>query len=370
MAHIPLRCATVSENSNLRTIAGPSTSLAPAATYALSAVDPNAAAAMNTVAFCSHGVNFFTRSLASGGRVAGASYYSGQLLSATGTGRLLVPATKRTRLTSLVKSPPGTSTANLGALSTRELEDDVLSLIADQDGGPTSTAEERSAVDARILELCGRGKRQLPLSDPQLFNRYCVAYTSSTENSPPAGGRFRGRLGRVIFPARGVFQHVVRPDTVVNVIPFKLLGLLCGSVALKGSLCVLDESDFGPNGIGVTFQPPRLMLGGLVFQFANSSTVKLRTPYLSPRLRIGIGSRGSLFAFTRGGIADDDVAREWEIMYGRRTPVIPLVALPLTALGLGLAAVFMSWKAACAGLVAALAIATLFKAKFDPSPLA
>jgi hypothetical protein len=34
------------------------------------------------------------------------------------------------------------------------------------------------------------------------------------------------------------------------------------------------------------------------------SSVQLSTPYLDERVRLGKGSRGSLFVFTRGGAAD------------------------------------------------------------------
>jgi hypothetical protein len=35
------------------------------------------------------------------------------------------------------------------------------------------------------------------------------------------------------------------------------------------------------------------------------SSVQLSTPYLDERVRLGRGSRGSLFVFTRGGAADE-----------------------------------------------------------------
>jgi hypothetical protein len=35
------------------------------------------------------------------------------------------------------------------------------------------------------------------------------------------------------------------------------------------------------------------------------SSVQLSTPYLDERVRLGKGSRGSLFVFTRGGAADE-----------------------------------------------------------------
>lgn len=56
----------------------------------------------------------------------------------------------------------------------------------------------------------------------------------------------------------------------------------------------------------VNFQPPRVSLpGGINVAIGPSSSVELTTTYLDERVRIGQGSRGSLFVFTRGGSADN-----------------------------------------------------------------
>jgi hypothetical protein len=55
----------------------------------------------------------------------------------------------------------------------------------------------------------------------------------------------------------------------------------------------------------VLFEPPVLSLGPLHFRIGRDSDVVLSTTYLDERVRLGKGSRGSLFVFTRGGAADD-----------------------------------------------------------------
>ncbi len=55
----------------------------------------------------------------------------------------------------------------------------------------------------------------------------------------------------------------------------------------------------------VFFDPPVISLpGGIHTRIGGPSTVVLTTTYLDDRVRLGRGSRGSLFVFTRGGKAD------------------------------------------------------------------
>ena len=54
----------------------------------------------------------------------------------------------------------------------------------------------------------------------------------------------------------------------------------------------------------VRFERPELVLPGLALRIGPRSSVQLVTTYLDERVRLGRGSRGSLFVFTRGGEAD------------------------------------------------------------------
>ncbi|KAF8069498.1 PAP8 [Scenedesmus sp. PABB004] len=234
----------------------------------------------------------------------------------------------------------------------QRLVDRVLELVEGSDGGIALSPDQRAAVDALLDELEAAGRSQTrPLDSPLLWGNYNVAYTSTSrapaERGQPAGGRFRGALGRALFRTTGVFQSVLAPDVAVNKVGFRLFGLLPGSVGLRGRLVPVAAGEaHGPGGVAgdgdtvrVFFEPPVLQLGGLHVRIGERggrgardrggarralrpptrppraaprraaragppSSVQLSTPYLDERVRLGKGSRGSLFVFTRGGPAD------------------------------------------------------------------
>lgn len=57
-----------------------------------------------------------------------------------------------------------------------------------------------------------------PLADPLVWGNYNVAYVSSgnRQYGQPAGGRFRGGLGKLIFKTTLLAQSVLKPDLVTN----------------------------------------------------------------------------------------------------------------------------------------------------------
>uniref|UniRef100_A0A2C9UBQ0 Plastid lipid-associated protein/fibrillin conserved domain-containing protein n=1 Tax=Manihot esculenta TaxID=3983 RepID=A0A2C9UBQ0_MANES len=61
-----------------------------------------------------------------------------------------------------------------------------------------------------------------------------------------------------------------------------------------GKLKALDES-----WIQVIFEAPQLKVGALEFQYGGQSEVKLQITYIDEKIRLGKGSRGSLFVFQR-----------------------------------------------------------------------
>lgn len=61
-----------------------------------------------------------------------------------------------------------------------------------------------------------------------------------------------------------------------------------------GKLNALDEK-----WIQVVFEPPELKVGGLEFRYGGQSEVKLQITYIDEKIRLGLGSRGSLFVFQR-----------------------------------------------------------------------
>jgi len=290
------------------------------------------------------------------------------------------------------------------------LVDRVLRAVAGSDGGVALTPAKRDEVDALLQALgdrCGVAQRPRPLGDPLLFGDYEVAYTSPSrapgERGQPAGGRFRGRVGRLLFRTTGVFQSVLplpagegqegkkaRPGKeeegenaapgaavalAVNKVSFKLFGLIPGYVGLRG-LCYpcarpgagrpatarevagLDADAAGEGStVRVRFERPVLSLGPWAARIGPPSGVVLTTTYLDERVRLGKGSRGSLFVFARGGAASDAgmsaVGTEKASGAGRAAIVLMIAAMvaggaALWRAGAGLAAAGL-WLAA-AGL--------------------
>ena len=95
---------------------------------------------------------------------------------------------------------------------------------------------------------------------------------------------------------------------VTNKVQARLFGILPVSIGLRGNLVSIPEVKDGPdtlNTVKVFFDPPEIALpGGIATRFGPSSSVVLTTTYVDDRVRLGRGSRGSLFVFTRGDAAD------------------------------------------------------------------
>ncbi|GAB4817030.1 hypothetical protein N2152v2_004076 [Parachlorella kessleri] len=149
-----------------------------------------------------------------------------------------------------------------------------------------------------------------PLDNPLVYGNYNVAYvsTGNRQLGQPAGGRFRTGIGKVLFGTTMLAQSVLAPDIVTNKVQFALLGVLPGAVGLRGKLVSIPEVEGGPNNkdtVKVFFDPAVISLpGGVHTRLGGTSSVVLKTTYLDERVRLGRGSRGSLFVFTRGGQAD------------------------------------------------------------------
>ena len=245
---------------------------------------------------------------------------------------------------------------------------ELLATIADTDSGRNVTPEQRRATDANIALLEAVGATQTPnaLNNPLIFGDYDVSYVSTggRQIGNPAGGRFRGGLGSALFRTVGLEQNLYEPDVVVNRVAFLVFGLIPGEVVLQGTFAPVEveaetaaeaaaardaarERDrvgatksakaekkrardgafavardaenekYAGDGMTVRarFESPRITLGGLpAFSVGPKSSVVLSTTYLDEDVRLGKGSRGSLFVFARKSAAQAERDRaRWKV---------------------------------------------------------
>nr|XP_043628469.1 probable plastid-lipid-associated protein 8, chloroplastic [Erigeron canadensis] len=191
---------------------------------------------------------------------------------------------------SSMSAPAQQVPASPSQLRPDELAASIFSKVMQTDRGATLTREQH----LQVAELTGELSKYCidsPVTCPLIFGDWDVVYCS---NPTSPGGGFRSGLGRIVFRTKEMIQVVEAPDTVRNKVSFSALGFIDGEVSLKGKLIVLDEK-----WIKVVFEPPELKLGSVEFQFGGESEVQLEITYIDEKLRLGKGSRGSVFVFQR-----------------------------------------------------------------------
>ncbi|KAL8144518.1 hypothetical protein V2J09_017550 [Rumex salicifolius] len=171
-----------------------------------------------------------------------------------------------------------------------DLVSSILSKVTGTDRGVSLKSTEHKQV-GEIAEELQKFCVDEPVKCPLIFGDWDVLYCS---NPTSPGGGYRSALGRLIFKTKEMIQVIDSPDVVKNKVSFRAFGFLEGQVSLKGKLKALDES-----WIQVVFEPPELKVGGLQFQYGGQSEVKLQIIYIDEKIRLGKGSRGSLFVFQR-----------------------------------------------------------------------
>ncbi|XP_010535888.1 PREDICTED: probable plastid-lipid-associated protein 8, chloroplastic [Tarenaya hassleriana] len=171
-----------------------------------------------------------------------------------------------------------------------DLVSSILSKVANSDGGVTLSKDQHKEVTQVAKELQKYCVDE-PVKCPLIFGEWDVVYCSRP-TSP--GGGYRSMLGRLVFRTKEMIQAIEAPDIVRNKVAFSAFGSLEGEVSLKGKLKVMDSE-----WVQVIFEPPELKVGALEFRYGFESEVKLRITYIDDKLRLGIGSRGSLFVFRR-----------------------------------------------------------------------
>jgi len=199
----------------------------------------------------------------------------------------------------------------------------VLELVKRTSGGADATQEVKQVVSEFV-----RSKLFVtpPLVDPLLIGNYEVSFVvpGGSQKGNPAGGTFRGEIGRMLYRNEGLYQHILQgespndPPIVINYIKGKLLNLLSLAVVLVGKAVALPMEEVikinkmipagAPNlsqggTVRANFEAPLIAIGpqwaSLVLQQGPTSSVILDTNYVDSYLRTGVGSRGSLFVFRR-----------------------------------------------------------------------
>ncbi|GAB0491604.1 hypothetical protein MMPV_002858 [Pyropia vietnamensis] len=256
---------------------------------------------------------------------------------------------------------------------------ELLSLLPSLNGGVSPS--RRSAID-RLLETlpASHTPADSVVGDPRLAGAYDVAYVSAGDGGTPAGGRLRSGLGRALFPTTALVQALTPAGVVINIVRFRLLGLLPGLLLLVGTLRPATAADLPapsnrsssaaarsilPQGaVHVAFERPRLALGvpplRAVVSLGRRSTVVLGTPYLDDRIRVGRGGRGSWFVFTRRPGVNPAVVEGWPAIAS--APAVPGWAFAVVAVGVvaGVAALAPAWVAGGVAVVVA-ALATVLR---------
>ncbi|CAL0323117.1 unnamed protein product [Lupinus luteus] len=166
----------------------------------------------------------------------------------------------------------------------------ILSKVIQTDGGVLLKNEEHKEV-AEVAQELQKYCVDEPVKCPLIFGEWDVVYCSQP-TSP--GGGYRSAIGRLFFKTKEMIQVVEAPDIVRNKIAFTAFGFLDGEVSLKGKLNALDSE-----WIEVIFEAPELKLGTWGVQYGGQSEVKLKITYVDEKIRLGLGSRGSLFVFQR-----------------------------------------------------------------------
>lgn len=259
------------------------------------------------------------------------------------------------------------------------IEEELIDAVRDTDRGADKTrlSDERQAAIFRSIALLEESAAGADLvRSGEALGNYEVAFVGAVgqEKSSPAGGYWRGKVGRLLFRTEALFQHIVKlPESevppyvalgrkgaksgqsqpkcegaraaldddeaglvAVNVVRGRLFGFLPLTVMLCGLGLTLSDAqraavlstskakggnhDLTGNVVRVDFSPPLLCLSLgppalqrlLRLSLGPFSEVFLDTTYASPRLRLGRGAiSGSQFVFVRTERREAD---DWKLL--------------------------------------------------------
>ena len=178
--------------------------------------------------------------------------------------------------------------------------DQLLDVAAGTDRGVRAKEGTRNIIDGLIARLERSYKGTDASETPEwLYRDSEVVYVGqrSSKRANAAGGRFRGRVGRLLFRTTALYQHIQQDGETlraVNANRFRFLGLLPGCAVLRGSaekendleaLSAKFDRNLSENTLRASFERPKIAFGPLVFEAGPASVVRLDTTYLDDRVR-------------------------------------------------------------------------------------
>lgn len=182
----------------------------------------------------------------------------------------------------------------------------------------------------------------------------------SKPNEKPVGGKWSRGPAQALLKTRRTLQHLLAPKVsgsvaeAVNVITLSALrDLFQINVILRGDAFQLTQDErenivqerqtpggLSPATVRANFDSPRIVVTRkdsclLNLSVGPTSSVILDTPYCDDCIRIGKGSRGSWFVFTR---CFDDEANDWKAWIAQRpVPKSKVLAALAGTFGIGVA---------------------------------
>lgn len=202
-------------------------------------------------------------------------------------GRQLLRSTCTSNFPAVISSQ---APALISAVDDKEVVNKLLALVAETDSGASAEEGQKLEIEGLVTHLEDNCVDE-PLKSPLIFGEWDVVYTSSPT---AAGGYYRSLLGRILLNTTELVQTISEPNFAGNRVVFRAFNIIPGRVLLKGKFEALDEK-----WVKVEFESPTFELGSISFQYGGISSVQLSVTYLDDRVRIGRGSRGSLFVFKR-----------------------------------------------------------------------
>jgi hypothetical protein len=177
--------------------------------------------------------------------------------------------------------------------------DQLLDVVSKTDRGVRAKEGTRNIIDGLIARLERSYKGTDASETPEwLYRDSEVVYVGqrSSKRANAAGGRFRGRVGRLLFRTTALYQHIQKDGDslrAVNANRFRFLGLLPGCAVLRGAaekendieaLSAKFDRSLSENTLRASFEQPKIAFGPLVFEAGPASVVRLDTTYLDDRV--------------------------------------------------------------------------------------